>query len=64
MSFIYFISNVHVILRYISYVNKLTYNAHYIDTFILFEGKGVNTIPIQRERYRGNVHLFIGNRAA
>jgi hypothetical protein len=64
MSFIYFISNVQVILRYISYINKLTYNAHYIDTFVLFEGKGMNTIPIQREQYRGTIHLCIGNRVA
>ena len=40
MSFIHFIPNVQTILRYISYVNKLIHNAHYIDTFGLLEGKG------------------------
>jgi hypothetical protein len=51
MSFIHFIPNVQTILRYISYVNKLIHNAHYIDTFGLLGGKGVNVIPIQREQY-------------
>jgi hypothetical protein len=64
MPFIYLISNVQVILRYISYINKLTYNSRYIGIFGLLEGKDVNTIPIQRERYGGIVHLFTINRAA
>jgi hypothetical protein len=62
MSFIYFISNVLTTLRYISYITKLIHDAHYIDTFGLLEGKGVNAIPIQREQYMGIVRLFIGDR--
>jgi hypothetical protein len=38
----------------------MIHNAHYIDTFGLFEGKGMNAIPIQHEQYMGIVHLFIG----
>jgi hypothetical protein len=49
MHFIYIISNVHVILRYISYINKMTYNSQYIGTFGMLEGRDVNTIPIQRK---------------
>jgi hypothetical protein len=33
---------------------------YYICTFGLLEGESENIIPIQREQYRGNVHLFIG----
>jgi hypothetical protein len=61
MPFIYLISNVQVILRYISDINKMTYNSQYIGTFGLLEGRDVNTIQIQREQYGGTVHLFIGN---
>jgi hypothetical protein len=64
MSFTHFISNVQTILRYISGINKPIHNAHYIDTFGLFEGRCVNVIPIQREQYGGTVHLFIGNHTA
>jgi hypothetical protein len=64
MSFIHFRSNVQRILRYIPYINKMIHNAHYIDTFVLLEGKGMHAIPIQREQYGGTVLLFIDNREA
>jgi hypothetical protein len=37
-------------------------DTHCIDTFGLFEDRGVNEITIQRQQYGGTVHLFIGNR--
>jgi hypothetical protein len=49
MSFIHFILNVQTISRYILYINKLIHDTHYIDTFGLLEGKGVNAVTIQRE---------------
>jgi hypothetical protein len=58
MSFTNFISNVQTILRYTLYINKLIHNAHYIDTFGLLKGKGVNTIPIQREQY-GALFIYL-----
>jgi hypothetical protein len=58
MSFTDFISNVQTILRYTLYINKLIHNANYIDTFGFLEGKGMNTIPIQREQY-GTLFIYL-----
>ena len=56
--------NIQTILRYISYINKMTCNSQYIGTFSLLEGTDVNIILIQREQYEGTIHLFIGNLTA
>ena len=56
MPFIYLILNVQTISRYMIHITLIPSACSKV--------KSVSTILIQREQYRGTVHLFIGNRTA